>query len=54
MTNVQTQIAEFHQSALQAAIGFANLSVENAERLVNLNLESAKSAIEESVAQTKA
>lgn len=54
MTNVQAQIAEFNQSALRAAIGFAQLSVENAEHLVNLNLDSAKSALEESVAQAKA
>ena len=54
MTNVQTQFAEFNQTALQVAIGFANLSVENAERLVYLNLESAKSAIEESAEQAKA
>ena len=54
MTNVQAQFAEFNQTALQVAIGFANLSVENAERFVYLNLESAKSAIEESAEQAKA
>ena len=53
-TNVQAQFAEFNQTALQVAIGFANLSVENAERFVYLNLESAKSAIEESAEQAKA
>lgn len=53
-TNVQAQFAEFNQTALQMAIGFANLSVENAERFVYLTLESAKSAIEESAEQAKA
>ena len=54
MTNVQTQIAEFNQSALQAAISFFNLSVQNVERIVNLNLESAKTAMEGSVEHAKA
>ncbi|MES2356658.1 MAG: phasin family protein [Pseudomonadota bacterium] len=54
MTNVQAQLAEFNQSAIQAAIHFTNLSVENVERLVYLNLESARSVIEESAEQAKA
>lgn len=54
MSSVPSQIAEFNQSVLQAAINFANLSVENAERLVHLQIESAKSAIEESAEHAKA
>jgi phasin family protein len=54
MTNVQTQIAELNQSAFQAFVSLANLSVENAERFIYMTLESAKSTIEESAEQAKA
>jgi phasin family protein len=54
MSSVPSQIAEFNQSVLQAAINFAHLSVENAERLVHLQLDSAKAAIEDSAEHAKA
>lgn len=52
--DVQAQFAEFNQSALRAVVGFAQLSVENTERIVNLNLESAKVALEESAQHARA
>ena len=54
MTNVQSQIADFNQSFFKAAASFAQLSVENAERLVQLHIQSAKTALEDSAEHSKA
>lgn len=54
MTNVQAQIVDFNQSFFKAAATLAQLSVENAERLVQLHIQSAKAAIEDSAEHGKA
>jgi phasin family protein len=49
MYNATEQFAEFNQANVSNAIRLASLSIENAEKLVNLNINAAKLAIAQAV-----
>ena len=49
MYNASEQFAEINQANVSNAIKFASLSIENAEKLVNLNINAAKLAIAQAV-----
>jgi phasin family protein len=54
MTTLQEQFSALNERALQSALEFASISIENTERLVGFQIESAKASLEESAEHVRA
>jgi phasin family protein len=54
MTTVNEQVSNFQNGAFDAAVKFARMSLDGAERLIAINLEATKTSIDESAGNLKA
>jgi phasin family protein len=54
MATVNEQVNDFQKTAVDAAVKFARLSVDSAERLIAINLEATKATLDESAKNLKA
>jgi len=54
MTNAQQQFAEFATEQIETAMRFARISLDSTERLIKLQVETAKNSLEESARAAKA
>ncbi|MDR3414244.1 MAG: phasin family protein [Formivibrio sp.] len=54
MTNAQQQFADFATEQIETAMRFARISLDSTERLVKLQVDTTKSALEESARAAKA
>lgn len=53
MATVNEQVNDFQKTAVDAAVKFARVSVDNAERLIAINMEATKATLDESARNLK-